>query len=242
MSRRSVMDNFFAEAKSIMEELCVLDEPNRLYNIDESWTGSNDDQKHQKIVAIKGIRTPYQWQMTTSEHVTLTMCISANGDFLPAMVTFTKSIPTRDYFIQQGPQHSLYTATESGHIDSTMYLRYMKHLEPHLSQTRPVVIFQDNIGAHESYELIEFCVAKQIHLINFPSKSTHIIQPLDKIFGTLKFHIHTKALRSQIGINRAKIPIVLRFAIKSMKPESIKNSFKRTLYRYMPIGPNSYWR
>ena len=232
MSRRSTMDNFFSEAKVILTTLGILDDASRLYNIDESWTGSNDEQKKQKVVAVKGIRTPYQWQITTNEHVTLSMCISAEGAFLPTMVTFTKSIPRGNDFIDEGPPHCLYTASESGHIDRSLYFRYIRHLEPHLSSTRPVVIFQDNLMAHEDYDLVEFCVDKQIHLVNFPSKTSHILQPLDKIFGSLKNHIQKKAreasLFSQIGISRSKIPILLRFGINAMKQDVISGSFQKT--------------
>ena len=99
------------------------------------------------------------------------------------MITFAKSIPQGDQFLKSGPDKALYNMTESGHIDSDLYIQYIQHIEPMLSPTRHVVLFQDNLYAHESVELVEFCIEKKIPLINFPSKITHIIQPMDKLFG-----------------------------------------------------------
>ena len=232
MSRRVIIDNFFSESRCVLEELCVFDDATRIYNIDETWTGNVDDQKRQKIVSTKTIRIPYQWQMTTNEHITLTMCICADGMFLPTMVTFAKSFPSDDEFLSQGPEHCLHTATDSGHIDSAQYLQYIKHIEPHMSSTRPVVIFQDNLAAHQSNALVEYCMSKNIHLINFPSKTTHILQPLDKLFGTLKHHLQARAREAALlnpkGVSRSKMPILLKFAMKAMATKVVQNSFKKT--------------
>lgn len=183
MSRASVFDKFFGDMRPHLQELGVLDDPERIYNLDESWTGSKDEGKRQKVVVPKDLHKPYLLKFTTNDHITITQCACANGTLLPPMITFAKSIPQGDQFLKSGPDKALYNMTESGHIDSDLYLQYIRHIEPMLSPTRPVVLFQDNLYAHESVELVEFCIEKQIHLINFPSKITHIIQPMDKLFG-----------------------------------------------------------
>ena len=38
----------------VLESLGILNNATTIYNIDESWNGSNDEQKRQKVVAMKG--------------------------------------------------------------------------------------------------------------------------------------------------------------------------------------------
>ena len=80
--------------------------------------------------------------------------------------------------------------------------------------------------AHEINDLVQFCVNKQIHLMNFPSKTSHIIQPLDKLFGILKHNIQTRAREAALFVNGSiismKTPILLRFAVEAMRSDAIK--------------------
>ena len=113
----------------------------------------------------------------------------------------------------------------------------MKHLEPFLSKERPVLIFQDNLRAHEHPALIEFCQKKGIHLFNFPPKLSHILQPLDKLFGPLKKHFQQKhqeaMLVQQRYISNSKIPIVTRFAMGAVAEQTIRSAFQKT--RIFPL-------
>ena len=202
------------------------------YNIDESWLGTRSFAKKPSVLAGRGSKVPYQISNICSEHVTFTMCSCANGNILPPMITYTKSLPTCDEFHQQGPQNALYNCTPSGHINTDLYLMYVKHLEPYLCKERPVVIFQDNLYCHDSKELVEFCVSKGIHLINFPPKTSHIIQPLDKLFGPLKTKIDAKASQAfqltKKPVSRVHVPTILRFAMKDISKDSVKESFRVT--------------
>ena len=117
------------------------------------------------------------------------------------LILATKSIPRGNDFIDEGLPHYLHSASDYIHIDSSLYFQYIKHVEPHLSKTRPVVILQDNLMAHDDYDIVELCVDRKIHLVN------------DNIFGSLQNPIQNKAreayLFSQIGISKSKIPILL---------------------------------
>ena len=112
------------------------------------------------------------------------------------------------------------------------YLKYFRHLEPYLCKDRPIVIFQDNLFAHESPELVEFCYDKQIHLYNFPSKSSHLLQPLDRMFNVLKSAIEDKRKQAMListeTISKRKIPILLRHALTTIKSTTVQNTFVDT--------------
>ena len=87
-----------------------------------------------------------------------------------------------------------------------------------------------NLSCHENSELIEFCLSKQINLFNIPPKSSHIVQPLDKLFGLLKDKIeetkHDALLVYQRAINKTKIPVIVRFAISAISQDTVRSTFR----------------
>ena len=105
---------------------------------------------------------PYKVFSGVQEHITFTMCACASGELLPPMFTFKTSMPNGTDFHTPGPENALYNALDSGHTDTQLYNNYIK--------TRPVIIFQDNLAAHENYKLVKLCVENQIHLYNFPKR------------------------------------------------------------------------
>ena len=83
-------------------------------------------------------------------------------------------------------------------LTQSFNLTYIKHIEKHLNQERPIVILQDNHSCHENGELIDFCISKGIYLNNFPPKTIHLLQPLDKLFGTFKHLLQEKRQEAQL--------------------------------------------
>ena len=157
------------------------------------------------------------------------MCISADGKFLPPMFTFKGTVPTDWQMLELCPKDALYSESEKGHINSELYLVYVKHLEQFLNRERPVVIFQDNLGSHENVALVEFCMSKDIHLFNFPPKTSHLLQPLDKLFGTFKDKVedkkHDAVIIQQNPATREKLPILSKFALSSITPHAVREAF-----------------
>ena len=144
-------------------------------------------------------KTSYKAITCISEHITMAMGASASGKWLPPFFIFKGSIQASDNsFLTTGPDHALYAATESGHIDSQTYFDYIRYIEPYLGEQRPIVIVQDNLGAHEQFELVQFCAKKGIHLLNIPAKTSHILQPMDKLFGPLKTQLSSKTIVEKV--------------------------------------------
>ena len=164
---------------------------------------------------------PYLRVPSKTEHFTFAMCARGDGKWMPTMFIFKKTLPNNPEYHGSGPENAAYAATESGHIDKSAYLAYIKHLNQYINNERPVVIFQDNLPAHKTPELVQFCVANDIHVINLPPKTSHILQPLDKLFGLVKTKIDQKKdealLVNKGNIAKSKIPILVRFALASIK-------------------------
>ena len=148
------------------------------------------------------------------------------------MITFQGTIPKTETVHDAGPKDALYSSSDSGHIDTELYAGYIRHIEPYLCKKRPIAIFQDNLSCHENLELVEFCVEKNIHLFNLPSRSSHILQPLDKLFGLLKEKIeavkHEAVIVQQKNTNRSQVPLLVRFAMNRICQSTIRDSFRNT--------------
>ena len=230
MSRAAVMSDFFNDAEQFLREIGIFNVPSRIFNVDETWY-CEKAEKMRKVVVPSTSKMPYKVHGGRKDHTTMTMCASAEGTVLPTMFTFKGSIPRDSSVHELRPKDALYTESESGHIDSELYIQYIKHIEPFLGRTRPVVIFQDNAGCHENLELIEFCIDKNVHLYNLPSKTTHLLQPLDKIFGLLKDKIedvkHETHIVQQKSVKKSQIPMVVRFAINRISTKQCKTRFRR---------------
>lgn len=226
-----MVDGFFQRAKLFLQSKELLDVAERLYNIDETWY--NDKPiKSMKVVAPRNMKIAYKLYGGRQDHTTLTMCISADGKWLPTMVTFKGCTPQNTEYLDLGPENALYSSSDSGHITSELYLDYIVHLEKFLCRDRPVVIFQDNLSCHDSDGLVEFCLLKGIFLYNLPPKTSHLLQPLDKLFGSLKCKLDEKKqealMAQQRPLSKHQIPIVLRFAINSIGPVAVRKSFVET--------------
>ena len=231
MSRSSILNRYFEDAERFLRTLDILNDPEKIYNIDESWY-CEKAEKLKKVVTTANCKIPYKVYGGRQSHTTLTMCISASGKWLPVMITFQGTIPKTEVVHDAGPKDALYSSSDSGHIDTELYTQYIKHIKPFLCKRRPVAIFQDNLSSHESLELVEFCVEKNIHLYNLPSKSSHLVQPLDKLFGLLKQKIedvkHETVIVQQKNTNRSQVPLLVRFAMNRISQFTIRESFRDT--------------
>ena len=231
-SRWSVMEKFFKEFESLVEEHNLWDKPDRFYNIDE--TGFGDKQLNNFFVVPKGMQAPYIRQAFTREHTTVATCLSADGKVLPPFIVFQNNLPDGD-FATYGPQPAGYSFNSSGYMNGDLYYNYIVDLvEPYMCKDRPVVLLQDNLAAHNSLRVREFCISKGIHLVNIPPHTSHILQPCDQVFYALKCKFSSLALMCQylrdfVLINQSKFPALLKVAIeRALIPTKVKHAWKVT--------------
>ena len=138
----------------------------------------------------------YYQSMGTREHITVHVCVCANGKVMPSMIIFAKGFP-RGPYAREGPNGALYAKSESGYMDGELYLKwFQKIFLCHCSPVRPVLLVQDGHKSHITTELIDVARQGGVILFNLPPHTTHVTQPLDKnIFKPLKATFGT-ALKS----------------------------------------------
>ena len=82
-----------------------------------------------------------------------------------------------------------FAVSESGYMDNELGFEYMKeHFEPYTrNANNPRCLIVDGHSSHLTWKVVQFALSHDIHMICLPSKSTHLLQPLDVgCFGVLQ--------------------------------------------------------
>ena len=119
----------------------LLNSPRQIYNCDETFIPL--DYTHEKAVTVKGAKNVYCQSLGTSEHITVLCCASAAGVPHPPMIIYSKSFPGGAYRFE-GPDDALYARSESGWIDSELFLVWLRRIFlKYIVQQRPVLLLTD---------------------------------------------------------------------------------------------------
>ena len=178
-----------------LTDLNLSTKPRQLYNCDETFLPL--DYTREKVVAAKGAKTVYSQSTGTTEHISLLCCASAAGIPLPPMIIYAESFPGGQYRFQ-GPDDALYAKSDSGWIDTELFLTWLRKifLRYAVSQRPIILLLVDGHKSHITLDVIDVCRDNDIVLFCLHPHTTHALQPLDvAVFKSLKDH-YAKAVRS----------------------------------------------
>ena len=162
-----------------------MNAPRRIYNCDETFLPL--DGTREKAVTSKKAKYTYAQAHGTTDHIIMLCGASAAGIALPPMIIFPKAFPGGAYTFK-GPDDAVYAKSESGWVDSELFLSWMKKVFlEHVVVQRPVILFVDGHSSHLTLELIDLARSNGIILFCLPPHTTHALQPLDvAVFKSLK--------------------------------------------------------
>ena len=120
----------------------------------------------------------YAQSRGTSEHITLLCGASAAGVALPPLIIFSKSFPGGLYKFD-GPDDAVYVKSESGWIDSELFLAWMKKVFlKYCGSQRPVLLFIDGHASHVNLGVIHLARENDIILFCLPPTPPPPIPPM----------------------------------------------------------------
>ena len=229
---KDVIESYFDLLEKTMADLNISDSPDCLYNMDETGFSKQTDIQAPVIVPT-GHRPGFTQQVFSNDHVTSVHAISASGNFLPPMIIFSKNVP-KD-LVGNEIKGWKYSFTKSGFISSQLFIQwftdiFLKNIPPQ----RPVLLLFDPHSTHVSLDFIEIAKSNQVEVLCFPSKMSHIAQPLDQIFGYMKevfaqTALSLKLVRSDVITNKSKFPYILQQSTdKAWSVYLVKKAFERT--------------
>ena len=189
-----VVKQYLELLEGILDKNGLKNSPRQLYNCDETFVPL--DCSREKAVMLKGSRNAHLQAQGTSEHITILCAASAAGLPLPPMIIYSKCFPGCQYRFE-GPDGTLYAKSDSGWIDSELFLTWLKKiLLKHVVSQRPVLLFTDGHKSHINLDVVDLCRQNDIILFCLPPHTTHALQPLDvSVFKSLKDH-YAKTVRS----------------------------------------------
>ena len=145
------------------------------------------DCNKEKAITRKGIKNTYCQSYGTSEHITLLCCASAAGIPHPPMIIYSKSFPGGQYRFD-GPEDALFARSESGWIDTDLFLAWLKKIFLKYAVPEcPIILLTDGHKTHVNIGVIDICRENDLTLFCLPPHTTHALQLLDvAVFKSLK--------------------------------------------------------
>ncbi|KAJ2937254.1 hypothetical protein O0L34_g19471 [Tuta absoluta] len=175
--------NWFKQIENSLpdEELKILDDPDRIFNGDE--TGFQLCPKQGKVLAEKGSRDVNEIDMAPAKSsITVMFTFSTSGKVTTPMIIHPLKRIGAD-IKRSVPLHWGISSSENGWMTKEIFYRYVTHiLHQHLVRenvTFPVILFVDGHKSHNNYELSEKCKELGIVLVALYPNATRILQPAD---------------------------------------------------------------
>ncbi|KAL2087969.1 hypothetical protein ACEWY4_016797 [Coilia grayii] len=221
------VDELFHICQALYDHHGFRGTPELIYNCDETGFGDKGSSR-KRVLCNKGQRT------VNAQHVTVHCCASAAGEVIPPFVIFEKCLPSTAYSLE-GPPNALYGVSDTGYMDSDLFLKWLEHFVRYARQERPLLIFMDQHEAHVGTGVVDFCRANQIEVVCLPSHTTHVLQPLDvSVYDPLKAAFTDMArclglVRGNLTIGKRTFTPVLKVALEqACNPHNIRSGFRKT--------------
>nr|XP_039263218.1 uncharacterized protein LOC120339200 [Styela clava] len=186
---KPIVQRYFDMLESVMNDLCLFDQPSKIYNVDE--TGLSLVPGVKNIVGEKGSKSSSQ--ITAGERglsQTIVVCVNAIGDYIPPMVIYKgkRVNPALDRGLPAG---SIVKYSESGYINKDLFLAWMEHCcTSKRSDCGKTLLVVDGHHSHtHSLEVLEYARSHNVEIVSMPPHTSHYLLLLDKVhFKPLKDH------------------------------------------------------
>ena len=185
------IDKWFSGFEQFLTDinaLRILDEPQRLFNADESGFSLGGKLKDM-VLAEKGQKHVSVYKNSAKEQVTVMVATSATGDFAPPHILLP-GIPDEEH-VKGKPTGAAFSWNKKGWMDAQSFFSFVANaFHPFLLKKKiplPVLLLVDGLQAHQSPEVARFCRDNGIILYRLPPHTTHVLQPCDlSVFRSLK--------------------------------------------------------
>ena len=114
-----------------------------------------------KAVTRRRTKNVYCQSYGTSEHITLLCCASAAGKPHPPIIIYAKSFPGGQFRFE-GPDDAMYARSESGWIDSELFVVWLFH--KYAVSQRPILLLTDGHKSHINIDVIDLCRSNDVIL------------------------------------------------------------------------------
>lgn len=229
-ANQQAIDGFY----ELLEKTCRDKDigPGQIWNVDEK--GFTPDPLPKRVVASHTAKS-VQLHQKSHDHVTASICISAAGVYLPPQLIFNRK-KLASSLVSDGPPGALYSTSDKGSMDQELFAEWFERIFlAGTPRTKCQLLLLDNHASHISVKVLDMARQANITFLALPSKTTHLLQPLDKtVFSSLAAQHQAvsaaaRLLRPEHIIKLSDfVPIFTEAFHKSMTPSNILTSFRIT--------------
>ena len=171
-----IVNDFYKKLEDALNELNILDRPDRIFNIDEK--GCRLSLHHQQsVIAAKGRKRVHLVAPEHGENVTIVACANALGTPVPPMIIF-KGKYKKDAFGDDLPPLSRFEMSEKGCMTNELFVKFLNHFG-RFKPPGKVLLILDGAKSHLSPSIVDEASKFDITLFCLPANTTHELQPLD---------------------------------------------------------------
>ncbi|PIL26583.1 centromere protein B [Ganoderma sinense ZZ0214-1] len=159
-----------------------------IYGMDETGIQLGVGQT-QRVFGPTGQSVQYQQRSGDRENVTVVVTVCADGTSLSPAVIF-KGESYQTGWKQDNPLNASIGHSPNGYVTGEIGIEWIKkfdNLTKRKANGRRRLLLVDGHSSHYTRQFLEYARANRIHVLCYPSHSTHALQGLDVvIFGPLK--------------------------------------------------------
>ena len=192
-----------------------------IFNFDETMISLGDDKR--KVAVFNDEPIGYREKNEKIEHITLMLCISAQGGSVkPTAIFPLRTLPELppevcNYFAISGSDSGWINGIILNAWLTNIFIPHVNNLRMNMPENSPALLLLDNHSSRESIDIEKIWREHQIMILLLPPNTTHLTQPLDAtVNGVLKKHfaqIFEHNLQDNTRIRRAKVMIASMYAL-----------------------------
>ncbi|CAG8502744.1 22495_t:CDS:1 [Cetraspora pellucida] len=142
--------------------------------------------KVQKVLVTKGSYQVHKIANSNShKHISVALTILASGNYIPSLFSYTGicAIPN---LLNGASAGKVMGFTDTRYMHKSLFQMYIEHFIKSISSSQPILLILDEHKSYVNYMSVNFCYKNGILLYALPSHTTHILQPSELPFATLK--------------------------------------------------------
>lgn len=169
------------------------------------------------MIGKKGGAQPKELRPAKKDHITVTLCGPAEGDFMKFLFTFSGVEDKKD--MCEGAPNSMWQRTSDGWADATTWVLFAHELvaEKKKRGLDKILLFIDNAAVHLSFEVIRLFIDNKIQLFGLIPSGTGWQQPLDVGYiGYIKKSMERVAKRMKVKVMEETLALIWEATHKNL--------------------------
>ena len=164
--------------------------PCNIYNLDETGFQMGDTARSYVIIDKRLGTKGYTGRGSNTENITVIECGCMDGTVLSPFIIFKGKNLQSTWFSEDAPNDWMAVTSDSGWTNNLLAITWLKEVFDKHTRAKakggPRILIIDGHSSHVSPEFLEHCENRHIVVLCLPAHTSHILQPMDRMFPSYK--------------------------------------------------------